>query len=162
MPKLIKNDAAQENSWATIADQDALSSADLSSGNHLAPLELWLNTPALQAPNIGVWLNGDASPELFSEQLAKAPVIAIHFAAFADGRGFSLARILREDCDFTGELQAAGHYMQDQLYYLKRCGFNAFAVADDANTESMIASLQDFTNSYQASHDEPRPLFRRR
>lgn len=162
MPKLIKNDAVQENSWKTIADQNALNNTDLSSGNYLVPLEQWISTPELQTPSIGIWLNGDTAPELISKRLVGAPAIAIHFAAFADGRGFSLARILREDCDFTGELQAAGHYIQDQLYYLKRCGFNAFAVADDANTDSMLASLQDFTNSYQASHDEPRPLFRRR
>ena len=162
MPKLIKNNAAQENSWVTIADQEDLAKADLANGKYLVPLELWQQKTELHNTNIGVWLNGDTNPSLLIQQLKSAPAIAIQFSAFADGRGFSLARILREDCDFSGELQATGEYMQDQLYYLKRCGFDAFAVADDANIDSMLVSLQDFTNNYQASHDEPRPLFRRR
>ena len=41
MPKLIKNSAAQENSWVTIADQEGLAKADLANGKYLVPLELW-------------------------------------------------------------------------------------------------------------------------
>ena len=71
-------------------------------------------------------------------------------------------KVRSEDCDYQGELQAAGGYMQDQLFYLKRCGFDSYVVEDDADIESMLESLGDFSDSYQASSDEPRPLFRRR
>ena len=161
MPKLVKDGKLQENPWNTVEQAD-LDNADLSSGKHLVPLDAWLALPESEREAIGLWIGGDADPSALNRTLAKAPVIAIRFAAFADGRGFSLARILREDCDFSGELQAAGDYMQDQLFYLKRCGFNAFEIPDDADVGAMLASLQDFSNSYQASHDEPRPLFRRR
>ncbi|HEY7774782.1 MAG TPA: DUF934 domain-containing protein [Marinagarivorans sp.] len=161
MPKLIKDGKLQENPWKTL-EQDRLDDAELSSGNYLVPLDAWLALPPAERETIGLWIGGDTNPSALSSALAKAPAIAIRFAGFADGRGFSLARILREDCDFGGELQAAGNFMQDQLFYLKRCGFNAFDIADDADIDAMLVSLQDFSNSYQASHDEPRPLFRRR
>ena len=157
MPKLIKNGAASDYTWQQLADSDAVTAADLSTGQYLLPLEQWLASDQKQ----GVWLAVDADPAQLAAA-SKAPTIAIEFGPFADGRGFSLARILREDCEYTGEIQATGGYIQDQLFYLKRCGFDAYVVPDDADIESMLTSLGDFTNSYQASADESRPLFRRR
>lgn len=162
MPKLIKNGECQTNKWQTLATPIDIQDADLTTGNYLVPLSAWLENPDIRNENIGVWLDGDTDAGQLTSTLTSASAIAVVFAAFADGRGFSLARILREDCDFTGELIAAGNYIQDQLFYLKRCGFSAFSVDDDADIDSMLISLQDFSNSYQASCDESRPLFRRR
>ena len=49
-----------------------------------------------------------------------------------------------------------------QRTYLQRCGFNAFEMADEAQLESALESLADFSESYQAAIDQPQPLFRRR
>lgn len=94
--------------------------------------------------------------------LENAALVAIDFPAFADGRGFSLARSLRESYQYTGKMVAVGHFMQDQLFYLKRCGFDGFAVEDDSDFTSLIDSLNDFSETYQAACDQPTPLFRRR
>lgn len=161
MPKLIKNNQAHAYAWQQHTDE-SLASADLSQGQHLVPITAWLENSENWGGNVGVVISTDTDPSLLSATLNKAPAIAITFSAFADGRGFSLARILREDCDYQGELQAAGSYMQDQLFYLKRCGFDSFVAEDDADTESLLTSLGDFSDSYQASSDEHRPLFRRR
>lgn len=162
MSKLIKNGECQNNPWQ-IVTTEALADTALNNGQWLIPAEAWLDNPsAYEGINIGIWIATDFNPDLLTKNMAKLPVIAIVFGAFADGRGFSLARILREDCDYTGELQAAGGYMQDQLFFLQRCGFNAYCVNDDADIESMKESLGDFSDSYQASTDESRPLFRRR
>lgn len=161
MPKLIKNGTTEAFHWQILRDSDAVNATDLSSGHYLIPLSDWLaTTPANH--NVGVWLPIDTQPEDLTKALKNLSTIAIEFGSFMDGRGFSLAHILREDCDFTGELQAAGGFMQDQLFYLKRCGFDAFVVPDNADTDSMLTSLDDFSDSYQAACDEPRPLFRRR
>lgn len=161
MPKLIKNNTAQAYTWQQHTNE-SLQDADLSQGQHLVPLTAWLENSENWGENVGILIPTDADPSSLSPALNKAPAIAISFGAFADGRGFSLARILREDCDYQGELQAAGSYMQDQLFYLKRCGFDSYVVEDDADIDSMLESLGDFSDSYQASCDEPRPLFRRR
>lgn len=160
MLKQIKAGQLQDNPWQ-ILDGESVSAPI--TGQALIPLEHWLANPSqFDNANTGVWLSCDTDPSLLSSKLCQLPAIAVVFGAFADGRGFSLARILREDCDFTGDLQAAGSYIQDQLFYLKRCGFNTFNVAEGTDVDSMLESLNDFSNSYQASCDEPRPLFRRR
>ena len=85
----------------------------------------------------------------------------VNFPVFTDGRGFSYGRQLRER-GFRGELRASGQFIQDQLTYLRRCGFNAFRMADETGLEAALGRLADFSESYQASADQPLPLFRRR
>jgi uncharacterized protein (DUF934 family) len=79
-----------------------------------------------------------------------------------DGRGFSVARLLRERYGFTGELRASGGVIRDQLCYLQRCGFSSFDLDADINIEAAVESLNDFSEGYQISVDLPTPLFRRR
>jgi len=46
---------------------------------------------------------------------------------------------------------------------LRRCGVNAFAFANsEIDLEVAVKSLEDFNEYYQASVDQPLPLFRRR
>jgi uncharacterized protein (DUF934 family) len=52
----------------------------------------------------------------------QSPVI-IHFASFSDGRGFTMARHLREIVGYCHRLLASGHLIPDQADYLRRCGF---------------------------------------
>lgn len=166
MPKLIKDGALAPDNWQLVDHEHLKDGINLTDTEQwLLPLSYWDEVAdKLEAgqTRVGVWVNGDEPVENFYGKLEKIPVIAIKFPTFTDGRGFSLARQLREQLDFTGELRAIGYFLQDQLFYLHRCGFNAFSVADDADLVSMLESLQDFTESYQAAVDEPRPLFRRR
>ena len=77
------------------------------------------------------------------------------------GADFSYARDLRER-GYRGELRAGGHFIRDQLTYLRRCGFDAFQMADESGLDAALASLTDFSEYYQAAIDQPLPLFRRR
>lgn len=132
--------------------------------------KLWLACPqdieAARAEaagaQFGLWLSPGDDLEAAAPLIEQINIIAIEFPVFADGRGFSMARWVREKLGFNGEIIAVGGFMQDQLHYMKRCGFDGFIVADDANIESMKKSLIDFTDGYQASADQPTPLFRRR
>jgi uncharacterized protein (DUF934 family) len=103
---------------------------------------------------------GEAPLPLF-EHLGSIPLIAINFPAFMDGRGFSYARELRER-GFGGELRATGAFIRDQMAYMARCGFDAFQMDDETQLEEALSSLADFSEFYQASADQPLPLFRRR
>lgn len=73
---------------------------------------------------------GDAlSVDLASPDVGSATTVALHFDDFADGRGYSVARQLRRG-GFTGRLRATGDSGLDQLFYLKRCGFDEAELSD--------------------------------
>ena len=134
-------------------------------GDILLSFEQWQNF-AEQLSNhsgsIGVWLEGHAEIEQIIEPLLNLPLIAINFPKFADGRGFSAARLIRERYNYSGELRAIGGFIRDQLYLLKRCGFNAFQFSDENELSDAAESLKDFSENYQVSVDQENPLFRRR
>ena len=157
--KIIRDDSIVDDHWIVV-DSDAES---LPEGNLIVPQALWSSRRGeLESRSpLGVWLNSDEPPQLIAEDLNRFDVIAINFPAFADGRGFSYARELRQERGYEGELRAIGAFMRDQLYFLKRCGFNAFAL-DYSNLDAALESFNDFSNCYQASADCDQPLFRRR
>ena len=86
----------------------------------------------------------------------------MNFPKFADGRGYSIARLLRERYAYRGEIRAIGDVLQDQLFFMKRCGIDAYAVRADKDIEAALTGLRDFSEAYQAAVDQPQPLFRRR
>ncbi|MFV1873855.1 MAG: DUF934 domain-containing protein [Oleiphilus sp.] len=161
MPKLIKQSIVVDNVWQTL---DADFSESTEGKAVLVPLERFLEQPELVLENAqaGVWLESDQGPEKLEPFIEKLSLIAINFPKFVDGRGYSYARILRDRYKYQGELRAIGDILHDQLFYLKRCGFDAFAIRDDKNAEDAMNGLQDFTETYQAATDQPQPLFRRR
>jgi uncharacterized protein (DUF934 family) len=59
-------------------------------------------------------------------------------------------------------VRAIGDVLRDQLFALKRCGFDAFALRADMDAEDALKAFADYTHVYQASSDQPLPLFRRR
>ena len=89
-------------------------------------------------------------------------LIALNFPSFADGRAYSSARELRNNLGFKGEIRAIGDVLRDQLFYMARCGFDAFLLRDDQNVETALGAFDDFKDGYQVSVDKPLPLFRRR
>ena len=86
----------------------------------------------------------------------------MNFPKFTDGRGYSTARLLRERYGYTGELRAIGDVLHDQLFYMARCGFDAFALKDGKDVAKAVNAFETFMTPYQAAVDQPQPLFRRR
>ena len=78
--------------------------------------------------------------------------IDIHFAHFTDGRGYSLARLLRQRLHWKGEIRAVGDVLVDQLGLLKRCGFDQFALRDDQSATLAQRTLKALSLSYQTSY----------
>ncbi|MBZ9936097.1 DUF934 domain-containing protein [Mesorhizobium sp. BR1-1-16] len=62
--------------------------------------------------------------------LPRLAVVAADLPKFADGRAFSIGRLLRDRDGFTGELRAVGAFFLDQIPFLKRVGFDSFATDD--------------------------------
>lgn len=165
MPKLIKDGALEDNGW-TLLELDSQHTAEaLPKGKVLVSLDYW-NTHQSQIAErpetVGVVLQSTETADQIQGHIETIPVIAINFPAFADGRGFSTARLLRERFDYTGEIRAIGAPIRDQLSYLVRAGFNAFELPEHYDPAEALASLKVFSESYQTSVEQPVPLFRRR
>jgi len=163
MAQIIKHRAVIQDNWQLL-EQGSIGTLPFS-GDVIVPLELWQSereTLSFRVGRVGVWLETDADPAAIAPDLARFDVIAVRFASFTDGRGYSLARLLRERHGYRGELRAIGDVLRDQLCYLSRCGFDAFALRADQNPEQAISALDDFSEAYQASVERPEPLFRRR
>ena len=159
MAKIIRAQQVIDDNWNQIqlADSETPSSFDLSAGLHLFPLALWKARKQeiiSRYKRIGIWLDSSESAESIADDLHYFQVVGIHFPKFADGRGYSTGRLLRERYGYEGEVRALGDVLQDQLFYLKRCGFDSFALRADRDIEEAVAALADFPDAYQAAADE--------
>jgi uncharacterized protein (DUF934 family) len=161
MPQLLKDGNVIDNSWQLVdTDTDGLPQGDI-----LVSTSQWhkqKNVLADRAGAVGVWIDSDEEIEAFADGIIDLPVIAINFPKFADGRGFSLARLLRERYGYSGEIRAIGEIIRDQLFLMQRCGFNAFVFDTELDLAEASKSLQDFSDAYQVAVDQPEPLFKRR
>jgi uncharacterized protein (DUF934 family) len=166
MALIIRQRRIENDSWRLLkpaADGSAPSVPE--SGDIIVPLAAWLeqrNALLLRPARLGVWLDGDDEPTLIADDLKNFGVVAVHFPQFADGRGYSLGRLLRERYGWRGELRAIGDVLRDQLLYLSRCGFDAFDLRADQDLRAALAAFDDFSEGYQAAADRLLPLFRRR
>jgi len=168
MRKIIKDKAIVADDWNLIklAEGETADAVAVPAGKQIVPLAVWLaqkTTLAARAANgeIGVWLASDERPEQLKEDVATLALIAVDFPTFADGRGYSIAFNLRARVGYTGEVRAIGDVLRDQLFYMSRVGFNAFATREDRSIEDALKGLSDFSDAYQTSWDQKSPLFRR-
>lgn len=167
MTEIIKNGQVVDDAWQTLklAEGEAADTVALPETPTLVPLALWrVRRDELLARKIpfGLWLDSHDEPEEIADDLAHFALVAVNFPKFADGRGYSTARLLRERYRYTGELRAIGDVQRDQLFLLRRCGFDAFALRADKDIRDALAGFQVFSERYQSAVDEPLPLFRRR
>ncbi|WP_369601936.1 DUF934 domain-containing protein [Hahella sp. SMD15-11] len=166
MPKLIKDRQLIDDVWQILPKTTMPESQQVPQGHVIVPLSTWLAQKAELAARdrstLGVWLDSDEEPEVLAGDTEAFAVIAVHFPVFADGRGYSIGRLVRERLGFKGELRAFGDIFKDMLFYLKRCGFNAFALADGEDLEDALSALDTFSVCYQGAVDQPLPLFRSR
>ncbi len=168
MRKIIKDKAIVSDDWNVLklAEGETADAVTVPAGKQIVPLAVWLaqkTTLAARAGagEIGVWLASDERPEQLKEDVCTLAVIAVDFPSFADGRGYSIAYNLRARLGYTGEVRAVGDVLRDQLFYMSRVGFNAFATREDRSIEEALKGLSDFSDAYQASWGQKTQLFRR-
>ncbi|CAG2149428.1 hypothetical protein D3C87_1131930 [compost metagenome] len=161
-----------EDNWTVLRateteplDEARVAAAAQGTGAVLFPLSVWKAHEALLAGRdkaiTGVWLAPEDEPGDAEAFFGRVSLVAVDFPVFRDGRGFSSAYLLRTRYHWDGQLRAIGDVLRDQLNFMKRCGFDAFAVRADKNIDDAIKGFTEFTVAYQASVDEPLPLFRR-
>jgi uncharacterized protein (DUF934 family) len=110
---------------------------------------------------LGVRIGPADRVEALEPDLARLSLVAIEFTGPSEGRGYTLARVLRDRYGFAGELRAVGYVKRDQLLYMERCGFDAFELSDGVDAQAALASFEDFSVAYQPGSEERSPLRRR-
>lgn len=133
---LISDGRFIEDGWRRLADEEALPK----SGKFIVSL-VRLDQALEKLPpdaGLGVLAPNTTEVEALAPALPKLGLISIAFPAFADGRGFSLARLLRR-AGFFGELRASGRVLADQYTHALGCGFDTIEIPDD------LAARQDET-----------------
>jgi uncharacterized protein (DUF934 family) len=173
MAHLIKNRQILHDSWLLLdrdierllrPGENGLLPDFPDQANLIVPTALWrIRREDLldRTGGTGVWLDSHEEPGSIAEDLPLLAVVAVNFPQFTDGRGHSTARLLRERYGYRAELRAIGDVLRDQLYYLSRCGFDAFALRADQDPHEALSAFDDFSDNYPATVDRL-PLFRRR
>ena len=165
--KIIKNRDVVEDSWQvlTLAANDNPETVKLPVGPLLVPLSVWqarrselVGREWEHGEPLGIWLGPQDDAADIAADLDDFSVVGVHFPLAKDGRGYSIATLLRTRYAYRGELRAFGNIGRDHLFYLQRVGFDAFVVEQP---ERAIASLDDFSEAYQVAANQPQPLFRR-
>ncbi|MGH7124984.1 MAG: phosphoadenylyl-sulfate reductase, partial [Stellaceae bacterium] len=105
-----------------------------------------------------VALEPTADAAALSVAAAAGGVIAIRFLAFGDGRGYSLAVLLRERHGFTGEIRAIGYMIPDLAPFLLRSGFDTAEIADLDSIGTWASALTRLGHAYQPGLRNPQPL----
>ena len=155
---LILNGQPAADQWVLVRDEDTALPDDTPAIVSLARWQALEGSRAL-AP----WLASDTELTVeLAEELSGSPLIAIDFPKFTDGRGYSLARLLRERYGYSGEIRAVGDVLVDQLFFLSRCGVNALSLREDQWIEDAMRALNAFSRAYQPAVDVAEPLFRQR
>ncbi|HQT81286.1 MAG: hypothetical protein B7Z60_00645 [Ferrovum sp. 37-45-19] len=160
MAKQILNEVISDDPFHLITSPDELQHVT----HVITPLDLYFaEQKAFDgfSGHLGVRMGTDQDLSVFLPVMAKFELIDIHYQHFTDGRGHSLARLLREAYHFQGVLRASGDVFKDTVFYLKRCGFNSFLVKESETLEHALQGFKVFSESYQGAVDEI-PLFRRR
>lgn len=159
MALLTRHGDIVADDWVRL-DAEFDTAAPLPPGKLLVPLCLWnarhAELVARDQP-VGIWLASSEHPEAIVDALEDIALVAIDFPVFSDGRGYSYARVLRDTWGFAGELRAIGDVQRDQIFLMKRCGFDSFQIRADRDPTDALAGLEEFSLVYQSATVDPLP-----
>jgi phosphoadenosine phosphosulfate reductase len=126
---LWKNRAFVEDLWQVVAD-DQLVPADVPAVVTLKRWRAERGTLAERNAPLALQIDPGSDWSDVVADLARFPVIVVTIPKYADGRAFSIARLLRERDGYKGEIRATGTYIIDQVPFMMRVGIDAFVATD--------------------------------
>ena len=152
--QIIRNRKIVDDDWVHVADGEDVPAQ----GKVLVSFERWRSErEALLARNgqLGIILANTVDPADIQNDLKNFEVVAVDFPIYRDGRAFSIGRLVRDRLGYQGELRAVGNVLRDQLFFMERCGFNAYELEEGKSIEDALAAFGEFTVTYQDA-TEPR------
>jgi uncharacterized protein (DUF934 family) len=159
--RVVKDNKVIEDSWLHLVDITSVES--LAEGDVILALAFWKDHQAEllgRSGQLGVCVGGDDDIDDIVEDLTDFSLIAIEFPTFRDGRGYSLARILRDHHNYQGDIRAIGDVLRDQLFFMQRCGFSSFQVREDRDMDVDLSGFSDFSITYQSAADGALPVYK--
>jgi uncharacterized protein (DUF934 family) len=164
--RLLRNGTVVVDDWDHLdEDFNPAETAGLESRRLIIPFERWAADRAefgRFSGLLGVVVQPAHRIEDLAQDLQRFSLVSVEFPGPAEGRGYTQARLLRERYAFKGELRASGYVRRDQLFFMARCGFNAFELPE-IELKDASAALMTFTATYQPANDAglPARLLRR-
>lgn len=144
--------------WQLLNDEDSLSG----DGPFVLSFARALNTLDGLNHTVGVRVLPGDDVRLLAPFLDKIALVEVAFPGYRDGRGYSTARILRDDLGYTGPIRAVGDVLRDQLFLMLRCGFDEFLVKDRDPSGAIAAAHARFSVAYQTAADSRAPIWQLR
>jgi len=150
MPReILKGDRVVADRWV-FSSNDLLSTD--SAGPLALPLDQWIEAHKPTHQGIkptGVILKNTDPLEALLPELDQLQLICLEFLEATDGRGYSQASLLRNRHGYTNELRATGEVLVDQLFLLRRCGFDSFDLKAGQKITCASNYLVPFSVAYQ-------------
>jgi uncharacterized protein (DUF934 family) len=148
---------------------EQISATQIPAGKVLVPFTVWSANKDVLANRVSQGEVGllIATHEAIEDVIAEVKdinafaLVAVYVERFADGRIFTIGNLLRTRYGFKNELRAVGDVLRDQLFFLKRSGFNSYLIRADRNAQEALGSLTDFSEPYQGAVDNTQPAWRR-
>lgn len=149
---LLKDGRLVEDIWRVVDDAAPLP-AGAPAIVSLARFQAERDTLLARDAPLGVRLRNTDAVDALSGVLDRLALIALEFPKFSDGRAYSQARGLRERLGFAGELRATGDVLIDQALFMRRCGFDAYEIADAGKAPRFSEAFKTFSVFYQPAGD---------
>jgi len=159
---LIKGGRFVADPWRSLADDEPVPAEApqviVSYARWLKERDALIALPA----QLGLRVPNDLAVTKLAADLGHFALIVLNFPKFTDGRAYSQARLLRARYHFAGEVRADGEVLRDQLLFMRRVGFDAFAVSDRAHFENWLHAFREIDVFYQPAEDHQLSRLRRR
>ncbi|RAI45839.1 DUF934 domain-containing protein [Rhodoplanes roseus] len=157
---LFRNGRFEDDDWQIPAGDAPLPA----SGKVAVPKARFLaEREALRGRNapVGVLLTAGDTLDDIVPDLPRLGLVVISFPKYADGRPYSLARLLRDRHGYVGELRASGDVLRDQVALMLRAGFDALDVTHAGTVaalrEKRIVAVRHHYQPASAEASETRP-----
>ena len=164
---IIRNRAIMADAWRyQLESVEQLVSVDIAAGDVIVSLHRWLSDHEVllaRGTRIGVMLcPGDDLHALVDCELHELWLVAIEFPTFAEGRGYSQARLLRSRHDYFGDIRAVGDVSRDRIAFMERCGFNELELSREQSATAALQAFAEISTAYQPAADGKQTLARLR
>lgn len=124
---------------------------------------------ASRADPIGLVLASGENLDGLADVVGKLQLVKLVIPRYADGRLYSIARLLRDRFGFAGEIRASGDVLRDQIVFLARAGVDAFEVTHEGTIRALgegaiVAVHHHYQPASQAAVEAkpgPRPWLRK-
>ncbi|MCE7029157.1 DUF934 domain-containing protein [Jiella avicenniae] len=160
---LIREEGAVKDRFTRADTLDAALEID---GPALVPLTIAADfAKARPGAEFGISVPGSTPIEDVRPHLGGATLVAVEFPAFADGRGFSLAKkIVREG--FAGTLRASGPLIADEFADALACGFTEVelpeTMANRQPVQQWLAARATMSEHYQTGYGRGPSILQKR